>query len=99
MDLAVFQWKSNKGGWVSEKFPDASDENRVGSLVPNPKMLRWGHVHGPDVFENYGYFETGNFSDEVSLHYRWVNGKFKYMGEVPDIASERCLLCPAGSID
>jgi hypothetical protein len=99
MDLAVFQWKSNKGGWVSENFPDASDENRMGSLVPNSKMLRWGHVYGSDVYENYGYFETGNFSDEVSLHYRWVNGKFKYMGEVPDLASEQCLLCPAGSID
>ena len=94
MDLAVFQWNPDKGGWVPENFPAANDENRLGSLVPEPKMLRWGHVYGPDVYENYGYFEAGNFSDEVSLHYRWVNGKFKYMGLVEDVASQQCLLCP-----
>ena len=94
MDLAVFQWNSDKGGWAQEKFPDANVGDRSGSLVPNPKMLRWGHVYGPDVYENYGYFDTGNFSDEVSLHYRWVNGKFRYMGLVEDVASQQCLLCP-----
>jgi hypothetical protein len=99
MDLAVFRWNSDEVGWAPENFPDANVEDRSGSLVPNPKMLRWGHVYGSDVYENYGYFETGNFSDEVSLHYRWVNGKFKYMGLVEDVASEQCLLCPAGSID
>ena len=95
MDLAVFQWNSDKGGWVSEKFPDGNYENRSGSLVPNPMLLRWGHVDGPDVYENFGYFETGNFLDDVSLHYRWVNGRFRYMGEVEDVASQQCLLCPA----
>ncbi|CAB4617643.1 unannotated protein [freshwater metagenome] len=96
MDLAVFRWNPDKGGWVPEKFPDPNVENRLGSLVPNPKMLRWGHVDGPDVYENFGYFETGNFLDDVSLHYRWVNGRFRYMGEVGDVASQQCLLCPAG---